>query len=47
MRRILTVVAAAALLPLTMAACGDDDTDDNGNIEVPDIDPGEGSGLPG
>jgi len=41
---------AAAVLPMSVIACADDDgTDDNGEIDLenPDLDPGEGTGLPG
>jgi hypothetical protein len=44
MKKILAILAATAL-PLTIAACSDDDND--GNIDNPDLDPGEGTGLPG
>jgi len=44
MRRALAIAAVAAL-PLTFVACSDDDND--GNIDNPDVDPGEGTGLPG
>lgn len=44
MRRKLAIIAAITVLPLSMAACGDDD---NGDIETPDLDPGDGTGLPG
>lgn len=43
--RKVWAVAAAAVLPLTFVACSDDD--DDGNIDNPDLDPGEGTGLPG
>lgn len=43
MRRKLAILAAAAL-PLTMVACDDDN---DGNIDNPDLDPGDGTGLPG
>lgn len=43
MRKTLAVLAAAAL-PLAFVAC--DDSDDDGNIDNPDVDPGEGTGLP-
>ena len=46
MRRKLAILAAATL-PLTMVvACGDDDDNDD-DIELPDVDPGDGTGLPG
>ena len=44
MKRKLAILAVAAL-PLTMVAACDDDND--GNIDNPDLDPGEGTGLPG
>jgi hypothetical protein len=44
MRRQLAILASAAL-PLTMVAACDDDND--GNIDNPDIDPGDGTGIPG
>ena len=43
MRKVWALAAAAAL-PLTFVACDDDD---DGNIDNPDLDPGEGTGLPG
>ena len=43
MRKGWAILAAAAL-PFTFAACDDDD---DGNIDNPDLDPGEGTGLPG
>ena len=43
MRKSMALLAAAAL-PLTFVAC--DDSDDDGNIDNPDLDPGEGTGLP-
>jgi hypothetical protein len=42
-RKLIAALAVAAL-PFTAVACGDDDDDD---IENPDLDPGEGTGLPG
>jgi len=43
MRRKLAILAVAAL-PFTFVACDDDD---DGNIDNPDLDPGDGTGLPG
>jgi hypothetical protein len=43
MRRHLAILAAAAI-PLTMVACDDND---DGDIDTPDLDPGEGTGVPG
>ena len=44
MRRHLAILAAVTI-PLTMvAACDDSDDDD---IDNPDLDPGEGTGIPG
>ena len=44
MRKTLAAIAIATL-PFVGVACGDDDDDDD--IENPDLDPGEGTGLPG
>jgi hypothetical protein len=44
MRRRLAILAVAAL-PLTMVVACDDDND--GNIDNPDLDPGDGTGIPG
>ena len=45
MRRRLAALAVATL-PFTVLAAACDD-DDDGNIDNPDLDPGEGTGLPG
>jgi hypothetical protein len=45
MRRRLAALAVATLPFTVLAAACDDDGD--GNIDNPDVDPGEGTGLPG
>ena len=44
MRRQLAILAVT-VLPLTFVAACDDDND--GNIDNPDLDPDEGTGIPG
>lgn len=44
MRKKLAVLAVATL-PFAVIAC--DDSDNDGNIDNPDLDPGAGTGLPG
>jgi len=46
MRKKLAILTVATL-PLTMAVASCDDDDNDGNIDNPDLDPGEGTGLPG
>ena len=43
MRKKLAILAVA-VLPFAAIACDDDN---DGNIDNPDLDPGEGTGLPG
>lgn len=44
MRRKL-VALAVVTLPFALIAC--DDSNNDGNIDNPDLDPGSGTGLPG